>query len=477
MNNYNLSIPEEKVKEAFFYRTERFHVIACYIGIVLNLLWVASDYFVFPLKLQSFFLFRFAVSVSSFLLLVLRKKFRYTVYFCMFFLVLGISIQNAYMWSFMDLEHVHQHTFAYIALFLGAGMLVLWEFYYSILLLIFSLLANIIFYCLHSTLEFSAFLINGGFLTFTVAIFAAFLIRSRYRLTYSEIKGRLEIEKSKSIIESEHQLVIHQKKEIQEKNEEILSSIRYAKRIQSAILPSVSQMNEIFSDYFVLYQPKDIVSGDFYWVEKIKIKSDSLLEKTLHLCAVADCTGHGVPGAFMSLIGNNSLRQSSKNSAVTSASQVLDYLNENVKHSLSSSTDDMPIRDGMDIALVAIDFVNNQLQFAGANNPLYLIRNGELQLIKGDKQAIGTETQQNYSGHTLSLQRGDMIYLFSDGYADQFGGEEGKKFKYKNLQQLLLSISTNSCSEQKQKLWTRFEEWRGDKEQTDDVCIIGIRVP
>ncbi|MCD6065359.1 MAG: hypothetical protein K0S33_185 [Bacteroidetes bacterium] len=455
-------------------------MIACWVGLILNLVWFVSDFFVLPQHWIDFLLFRASVSVISIVSVVFRKKFGISIYTCMFIVVLGISIQNSYMWSVMDLEHLHQHTFAYMVLFIGAGMLVLWEFKLSVVLIVATIASNLIFYKLNSKLSMEEFLINGGLLTLTVALFCAFLIRSRYKLTYNEIKGRLELEKSKELIQAEHAIVMHQKEEIEEKNNEILSSIRYAKRIQEAILPPGELLNELFKDHFVYYNPRDIVSGDFYWAKQVKLtpETGSEPEKDLHLFALADCTGHGVPGAFMSLIGKNILEQSSIERSVNSPAQALDYLNGRMLSSLNQKGGDQSIRDGMDIVIVAIDFATLTLEFAGANNPIYIIRGEELNSLKADKQPIGSlpEYTKPYTNNIFQLQKGDCIYLFTDGFADQFGGKDGKKFKYKQLQGLLLSIKDKPMPEQGKILDKRFQDWKGNLEQVDDVCVIGIRI-
>ena len=478
MSNFNTTVSQNEIREEFNVSTERFHKITCWIGIVLNLVWAISDYVVFPERFYDFFLFRFSVSLSSLILLYFKHKIKDGIYLCMFFLVLGISIQNAFMWSLMGITHFREHTFAYIALFIGAGMLVLWEINYSLIIFCATLLSNFIFYKLNSQLSVSEFLINGGLLTLTVALFSVFLIRTRYRLTIKEIKSRLELSKSKELLQNEHAIVISQKNEIEDKNTEIVSSIRYAKRIQHALLPPDEKMNELFQDHFVYYQPKDIVSGDFYWATKVKTTRYENDNTEIHLVAVADCTGHGVPGAFMSLIGNNYLKQAAKELTVNSPAEALDFLNKNVVATLNQNTNESPVRDGMDISFVAINFKTKKLQFAGANNPIYIIRNKELQIIKADKFAIGSVAEEltSFSNHDFELNNGDLIYLFTDGFADQFGGEKCKKLKYKNFQQFLLTVSEKPMIEQKEFLKLKFNEWKGNTEQTDDVCIIGIKI-
>lgn len=461
MNNQK-NISSDEVKSAFHHSTEKFHVITCWIGICLNLLWFISDYFVLPDHWLSFLLVRFVVSLISLLALVTRKTSGLSVYTCIFILVLGISIQNAYMWSMMDLVHLQKHAFAYMVLFIGAGMLVLWEIWYSVGLVIITIIANLIFYKFNSPLTINEFSINGGLLVLTVAIFSIFLIRTRYRLTLNEIKIRLELGKSKEIIE--------------EKNKEVLDSINYAQRIQRSILPPAEEMQKAIKNHFVLYKPKAIISGDFYWMAQVRTNTDNT---NIVVLAVIDCTGHGVPGALMSIVGNTLLNQTIKNNDINTPAEALNFLNHELPKNLKSQQKGEIIRDGMDMVMCAIDFNKPDLFFAGANNNLYILRKGVLIELPGDKQAISGSTddiKKPFTNQVFQLEEDDMLYLLTDGYADQFGGPKGKKFKHKQLEQLLVSISEKPLAEQREILNKSFEDWRGTQEQVDDVTVIGVRI-
>lgn len=468
----DITISENLIKEEFTKATEKPHFIACWVGIVLNLAWFVSDYFVIPDYWISFLAFRFTVSLFTFLAVIFRNKIGLSIFTCTFILVLGISIQNAYMWSVMDVVHLQKHAFAYIALFIGVGMLVLWEFTLSIVLMIFTLASNIFFYVLNSKLTVDEFLVNGGMLTFTVAVFCMFMIRNRYRLTYKELKSRLELEKSKRLIEL-------QKEEVDKKNQEIISSLRYAKRLQEALLPPRNLLESFFKDnYFILYQPRDIVSGDFYWARKIKTTPREGNSKEFLLVAVADCTGHGVPGAFMSLLGSNFLHQSAVEKDVNTPAQALDFLNQKIITTLNHGYAEEKIRDGMDISLIAIDLETRQLAYSGANNPAYVIRNKTLETLKANKQAIGNmnDTVLPFDNVTTQLHEGDCVYLFTDGYADQFGGPKGKKLMRRQFEHVLTANSEKTMLEQRHVLESTYNSWKGDLEQVDDVCVIGIRI-
>lgn len=272
--------------------------------------------------------------------------------------------------------------------------------------------------------------------------------------------------------------IIEEQKEIVEiKSKEITDSINYAKRIQDAILPSSAELNKHLKSGFVLYLPKDIVAGDFYWME---VLNDSIL------LASADCTGHGVPGAMVSVVCNSALNRAVGEFHLTQPAEILDKVRELVIETFEQSGEEMEVRDGMDISLVKFGrnlVLDNTIEWAGANNPLWIVRtlkdSKEVELIeyKPNKQPIGKHFKQEpFKSHTVELQKGDTIYLFTDGYADQFGGEKGKKMMYKPFKELLLSIQDITMDEQRVALEQFFMNWKGGLEQVDDVCIIGVRL-
>jgi serine phosphatase RsbU (regulator of sigma subunit) len=247
-------------------------------------------------------------------------------------------------------------------------------------------------------------------------------------------------------------------------NEEILNSIVYAKRLQTATLPSDKIMIQLFEDSSIMYRPKDIVSGDFYWMEEV----DGQV-----FFAVADCTGHGVPGAMLSVFGNNALNRCINEYKLKDPGRILDTLTELVEVSLTKNNTE--VSDGMDICLCVWD-KKSKLTYAGAYNPLYLIRNGELIETKADKQPIGQYIKRiPYSTHEFELQKGDSIYLFSDGYADQFGGPKGKKLKYGVFKKYLLELNELPSREMMKELERRFDIWKEGVDQIDDVCLMNLR--
>lgn len=269
-----------------------------------------------------------------------------------------------------------------------------------------------------------------------------------------------EAERQKNLIAFEHQ-------KLSTAHKEISDSITYAERIQRAILPSRVQLNELLGDAFVLFRPKNVVSGDFYWLEKI---DDG------YILAVADCTGHGVPGALVSVVCNNALNRSVREFGLRKPSEILNKAREIVVESLSASNEN--VKDGMDISLCTVYKKENRLEFAGAYNPLYIIKtNGELNHIKGDRQPIGQHKEsKDFTNHELTYEEEDHIFLFTDGYPDQFGGNQKGKLKYSRFKDLLKKGISLSPEEQKVALNTFFDEWKGDLEQIDDVCIIGVKL-
>lgn len=288
-------------------------------------------------------------------------------------------------------------------------------------------------------------------------------------------KQNLIIENQKQQVELKNEEVIHQKELVEEKQKEIIDSINYAKRIQQAVLTGEEVWNKISKEHFILFKPKDIVSGDFYWAYNTP--------NGRSIFALADCTGHGVPGGFMSMLGNSFLNEIVVENKIFKANEILNKLREKVISALEQKgqTDQ---KDGMDISLCVWNKMDNTLEFAGANNPLWLLRTStplsipEITEFKADKMPIGTylETQQPFQSTTIQLQADDIIYLSTDGYADQFGGPKGKKFKYKPLMEMLIANHSNTMNSQKIILEEAFNTWKNKQEQVDDVAIIGIKV-
>ncbi len=301
-----------------------------------------------------------------------------------------------------------------------------------------------------------------------VILFLIILLRERKlqrdkKILEHKVKVRTsEIEKQKNEIED-------QKNEIAFQKQEITDSIAYGKRIQKALMPPRMVLNELLPEYFIFFRPRDLVSGDFYWVIQ---KKDQLV------IAVADCTGHGVPGAFLSFLGHSFLEEIANKYKITTASIFLERLRTKLKIALHQTGKVYEDSDGIDMGLVILDLEQRKLQFAGAYNPLYLIRRGKLQEIKADKMPIGSHLKDNtsFTNNHLALKKGDSLYMFTDGYVDQFGGPRAKKYKIIPFQQLLLRIYDKPMSEQEKILETKLDEWMGNEAQVDDILVFGMKI-
>jgi serine phosphatase RsbU (regulator of sigma subunit) len=310
-------------------------------------------------------------------------------------------------------------------------------------------------------------------------VFAFVLLCIMIFVILNNRKNNARLRHRNKIIEAQSVDISKKNNQLEQINKEILDSINYAKRIQNAILPPQKLIKASLPDSFIIYKPKDVVAGDFYWLHANE------KENTIYVAA-ADCTGHGVPGAMVSVVCNNALNRSVREYNLSMPGEILDKTREIVSQEFDKSEEN--VMDGMDISIFALQQASRsgtegvQLQWAGANNPLWIIKKNpdgvtELVEVKPDKQHIGkTDNPKPFSTHTISLQKGDSIYILTDGYADQFGGERGKKFKASQMKELILSTASASLQEQKKLLEQKFEKWKGDLEQVDDVCIIGVRV-
>ncbi|MBL7912380.1 MAG: SpoIIE family protein phosphatase [Bacteroidia bacterium] len=298
-----------------------------------------------------------------------------------------------------------------------------------------------------------------GIILLIVAIVAFVLIRQNRQKN----KINLELGEKNSIIEEKNKLVEAQHKDITD-------SIKYAERIQHAILPPDKFVKSILPNSFVYFEPKDILSGDFYWIE----------ETATHIfIAVADCTGHGVPGALISIINYNLLNKAVLEKNLNDPADILNAVNGWLTQALHQSFNEDTVKDGMDVTLLAINKKQKEVMFAGAMNPIYVVSEKVLTEFKGNKFPVGAfieDKPQIFSSQKIALKENDIVYLFTDGFADQFGGTDGKKLKYKYMKDILVSASNLAVAQQKDLVRKAFLDWKGDYEQVDDVCLIGVKV-
>ncbi|MGP8217541.1 MAG: tetratricopeptide repeat protein [Bacteroidia bacterium] len=320
---------------------------------------------------------------------------------------------------------------------------------------------------------------NALMVGFALMLALAFFIFRSYRQKQKAnviiTRQKEEVEKQKEEVEQKNQIIEHQKNIVDEKNKDITDSIQYASRIQRALLTTDEYINRHLKDYFILFKPRDIVSGDFYWTF-----SSGENDKVFHI-ACCDCTGHGVPGAFMSLLNISLLNETVVERKITRPDLVLNEVRTNIIKALNPKGSDTESKDGMDCIYCSIDLETKTLNAACANNSLWIIKHNDKSVIKEfapDKMPVGIQygEQKPFTLHSEQVAEGDCVYLFSDGYADQFGGAKGKKFKYKQLGELLVANSGKSMAEQKKILEETFENWKGGLEQVDDVLVIGLRI-
>lgn len=317
-------------------------------------------------------------------------------------------------------------------------------------------------------------------------IFLAILMAKRYKslqeerekaqkelLTrLEEVNVQLELQ-----VEERTQEIEKQRVQLAEKNDDFMASVTYAERIQSAVLSNEGKFRNILPQSFVFLQPKDVVSGDFYWIDQLDIDKEKTSNFVTYV--TADCTGHGVPGALVSIIGNHILEAVSASTGLLPPGGALDEISAAMNTALNSQYSSRLLRDGMDLTLCVLDCHERKLHFSGARNSVYIVRKGELIEIKGDRKSIGfnpKEESHEFLTHVVQLEIGDMLYTCSDGYADQFGGTEGKKFMSKKLKELFIEMSSLSLEDQKMKLEKTFNDWKGDHEQLDDILVIGVQI-
>ncbi|MBA7553956.1 hypothetical protein ES705_46562 [subsurface metagenome] len=299
-------------------------------------------------------------------------------------------------------------------------------------------------------------IIAGILVLITIIRYRERKLRHDREVLAQKVKDRtIEVEKQRD------QIVLQKK--------EITDSIVYAEKIQSAVLPNPEYIDNLLKEYFILFKPRDIVSGDFYWINGNSEKA---------IIVAADCTGHGVPGAFMSMLGVSILNEIANPDTITEAGKILDTLRDHLTTTLWQTGKEEDAKDGMDLALCIIDFKKNKLEFAGAYNPLILIRKGEIIVYKADRMPVGIHMAEMpaFTTYRISLKKDDSLYIYSDGYADQFGGPNDQKFKSLNFRNLLLEISHLPMKQQKNKLNETIEDWKGINEQVDDILVIGMKV-
>jgi serine phosphatase RsbU (regulator of sigma subunit) len=451
-------------KEELEKASSRFHIMGAWVAIIFDPIFAITDYLNIPDSWAHLLIIRLMVSFVTLMTLLLQKPLKLPSFFIVLVPFTLISLQNAYTFSLITPNHVLGHSLNYMALLVGGGMFLLWHWSFSVGVIVASGLATWYFITHNPELNFEDSMVQGGLLLYTVGIFMIVLIKARYDLTLKEIKARLGLKYA-------NQQLSIQKGIIEKKNKNITDSIKYAQRIQASFLGNTREMIGWFHDAFILFQPKDIVSGDFYWFQQSP-------RGTFRVVVAADCTGHGVPGAFMTVMGNDFLNEIVGHRKIYAPEAILQALDEKVMGNFSKTGNDQhKIQDGMDMSILV--FEEHCVHFAGAKNPLYHMRNGEIRLIKGSKFPIGSSQYPKgkvFERHTLETRPGDRFFIFSDGYTDQFGGEKNMKFMNKRFMEILLQTQGQPMEQVREALLSAHLAWKEGHSQTDDILVIGISV-
>ena len=436
----------------------RYHVTGAWVAALLNPLFILNDLAIIPEHWERFAGVRLAVSACIVFALLGRKWLGLSPRSFLLVPYLLISLENAYMWSFMGPELFRMHTLAYAVLFVGASMIAFWPLGWSLVVAVASLLANAWFLGQHSALAPADIMANGGTLLSCVVVISTLLSHNRWRLAKREVRLRLQL---KASTEKERA----QKELIEAAHNDLTDSIRYSQRIQQAVLPKDDVLGRQFREHFVLDRPRDIVSGDFHWCAQVGDRT---------IVAVADCTGHGVPGALMSILGSTLLKTIVLDQGEHRPATILDRLREELITALRGKDG---LSDGMDMAICVVDHTAGELRYAGAYNPLYRVRDGVLEQVDADRMPVGLHAgnMTAFTEQVLDLRRGDMYYLCSDGLQDQFGGPDDRKFGRGRLKQLLTEVAHLSAPEQQRRVEGALQLWQQDHPSVDDILVLGFR--
>lgn len=439
----------------------RYHSTGSWVAGILNLCFILNDVAVVPDMAIRFAMVRAVVSAIIIGLLLARRQWTRGPHAFVFVPYLLISLENAFMWAQLPVDLFRIHALAYAVLFVGASMILLWPLRWSLAIAALTLAANTWSLADSPYLTPSEVMVNGGTLLTAVVIIATLLGHTRYRQIRREVILRAQLQartaeahEQRAVIEAAHR--------------DLTASIRYSQRIQQAVMPDHQVLHGRVQEHFILHRPKDIVSGDFHWCARTGPYT---------VIAAADCTGHGVPGALMSILGSTLLRSIVDEVPEAGPAAMLDRLREGIIAALGRQRGEGPT-DGMDIALCVIDHDARLLHFAGAYNPLYRVHGAELTEVPGDRMPIGAHVApaRPFTGHTIPLQAGDMYYLCSDGFQDQFGGTGDRKFGRARLKELFRSVAGEPCAVQERRLLSALELWQQDRPALDDVLVIGFRV-
>ncbi|MCU0451328.1 MAG: SpoIIE family protein phosphatase [Bernardetiaceae bacterium] len=466
----------ERLEQEIEKVSARYHQIGAWVAVVFDPLFGLTDYLNLPEAWLHVFPLRLGVAAVTLVAIFFFRRLKFSSATLVSIPFLLISLQNAYTFGLINQAHFLGHSLNYMALFIGAGMFILWRWYYTAVIVALSALVTVVFIGANPQLVLKDVLVQGGLLLAVTALFTVFLIQVRYRANVKIIQGQLALEQANQVLDAQKQV-------IESRNRNITDSIRYASRIQQAILPLPEKLanNLGQQDYFVYFQPKDIVSGDFYYLEEVMAPDGG---RTVYVAA-ADCTGHGVPGALMSIIGSQLLRETILQHRILEPAQVLETLHTGVQQALKQR--ETRTNDGMDLALVALHQAPGHdrftsLTFAGAKHDLIYFQDQACHELPGNRRSIGGQEHRQHAdkpflSHTLPLGGPPtMCYLFSDGYRDQMGGPQERKLGSRQFREILQQMHLLPLAEQRATLAQRITDWLGNRPQIDDILVVGLRL-
>jgi serine phosphatase RsbU (regulator of sigma subunit) len=444
--------------------SSRYHITAAWVAVIFNPVFALTDFFNIPQHWENVLIIRLAVSIITIITLAVRKKYHLPSYIIVLVPFLLISLQNAYTFGIITNDVLLGHSLNYMALLIGGAMFILWSLPYSVLVIVLSALATVMFLSLNAAIGINEFFVKGGLLLIAVAAFMIILIQARFSLTVKEIRARLALKAANEELEV-------QKAIVESRNEKITDSIHYAKRIQDSILGHLSRIDQWFAGAMVFFRPKDILSGDFFWFYENA-------EENVRIVIAADCTGHGVPASMMTVLGNSTLNEIVIQRKIYAPDRILHELDSRI---IETFTNDLKnghtVNDGMDVSILS--FQADEIWFGAAKNPLCIIQGGDLEVIPGSKFPIGsTQYKQKkiFEKQKIVASKGARLFLYTDGYQDQFGGEKNQKYLSRRLREFLTATSVLTMADQNIALEKEFDLWKGQSRQTDDVLVVGIQI-
>lgn len=459
-----LSVQESAWQKELEKAAMKYHIMGAWMAIIFDPLFVITDVINIPNHWELMLAIRIGVSCITLLALRFWRQLKLKSHSLIAIPFIAIATQESFGYSLIDNQQVLAHSVNFVALLIGGGMFIIWKWKYSVLICLLTFATTFVFAFNNPKIEMASFLVRGGFLLITVAFFMIFLIQTRYSLTLKEIKARLALVDTNIELEE-------QKNIIQDKNLRITSSITAAKRIQDAILGSRDRLNHCFENSFVFFQPKDILSGDFYWFHHDEIND-------IKIVIAADCTGHGIPAALTTVLGNSILNEIIIKHNITQPDVILRLLDKKIIENFTEGfSDSATVNDGMDVGILV--FKNEEVYFSGANSPLFYTSENKIHQIKGSRFPIGSNhysSSKQFQLHKIDPSIGDRFFLFSDGFQDQLGGPNDKKYLTKCFREFVDDSSALPLDEQGDAIVEEFLQWKGDEEQTDDVLIIGLEL-